>query len=87
MSDYVKNNNSQSQVDDGLVYMDYCYFHQTATLNMCVFLLLLLFSQKTNVTIVFNAKFFLFIFYLNFEKKWTIAVFTTNPSINYHTLN
>ncbi len=53
-----------------LVRTDYCYFHQTATLNMRVFLFLPLFSQKTNVTIVFSMKFsFKIIFYLNFEKN------------------
>ncbi len=58
-----------SQVGDGLVSMDYCYFHQTATLNMCIFIFLLLFSQKTNVTIVFSVKFsFRIIFYLSFGK-------------------
>ncbi len=59
-----------SQVGDGLVCMDYCYFHQTDILNMCVFLSLLMFSQKTNVTILFSMKFsFRIIFYLNFEKN------------------
>ncbi len=59
-----------SQVGDGLMRMDHCYFHQTATLNMCVFLFLLLFSQKTNVTIGSSVKFsFRIIFYLNFEKN------------------
>ncbi len=35
-----------SQVDDRLVRMYYCYFRQTATLNMCVFLFLLLCHKK-----------------------------------------
>ncbi len=62
--------------------MDYCCFHQIANLNTCVFLFLLLFLQTTNVTIVFSVKFsFRIIFYLNVKKKWTIAVYTTNPSI------
>ncbi len=59
-----------SQVGDWLARVDYCYFHQTATLNMYVFLFLLLFSQKTNVTIVFSVKFsFRIIFYLNLKKN------------------
>ncbi len=59
-----------SQVGDRLVCMDNCYFHQTATLNLCVFLFLLLFSQKTNVIIVFSVKFsFKIIFYLQFWKN------------------
>ncbi len=62
-----------SQVGDRLVRMNYCYFHQTATLNMCVFLFLLLFSQKSDVTIVFSVKFSIrIIFYLNFKKNWLL---------------
>ncbi len=75
-----------SQVGDRLVRMDYCYFHQSATFNMCVFLFLLLISQKINVTIIFSVKFsFRNIFYLNFEKnglllfsQWTLQLYLSS---------
>ncbi len=72
-----------SQVGGGLVRMDYYYFYQTATLNICVFLFLQLFSQKTNVTIVFSVKIsFRITLYLNFEKKMDYCCFHKEP-FNY----